>query len=90
MRPEQQPGFPLSVDVTWTGPGPISRIGGDSQIACQQYHSVSSGAQTINGSPLATISLGGFTGSFSTPGAVGTSDTRTQAAGVLAPGCGFH
>ncbi len=82
--------FPLSVDVTWSGPGPISSIGSDSQIACQQYNSVSSGAQMINGSPLATISLGGFTGSFSTPGAVGTSDTRTQAAGVLATGCGFH
>ena len=82
--------FPLSVDVTWSGPGPISTIGGDGQIACQQYHSVSSGSQMINGSPTATISLGAFTGTFSTEGALGTSVSRNQVAGVLAPGCGFH
>jgi len=82
--------FPLSVAVTWSGPGPISTIGSDGQIACQQYHSVSSGSQTINGSPTATISIGGFTGTFSTQGAVGSSVSRNQVAGILAAGCGFH
>ncbi len=78
---------PLNVDVTSSGPGPISTISGDSQIACQRYHSVTSSRQTINGSGTATIALDAFTSSFTTTAAIGTSDSRTTATGVLAPTC---
>jgi hypothetical protein len=82
--------LPLNVDVTWSGPGPISSINGNGQIACQQYHSVTGSRQTINGSATANIALDAFTSSFTTTGAIGTSDSRTTATGVLAPTCTLH
>ena len=84
---------PFDLNVSWAGPGPISSITGNSSIACAQYHSVSSSSQTINGSPTATITLtipgapATILGPFTTTGAVGSTDSRTQAAGVLASNC---
>jgi hypothetical protein len=88
--------LPLNVDVTWSGPGPISTIGDDLHIACQQYHSLTSSSQTINGSPAASITLtipgtpATTLGPFPAQGALGSSDSRTQAAGVIGSGCSLH
>jgi hypothetical protein len=86
----------LGLNVSWSGPGPISTLSGAGQIACDQYHDLSSSAQTINGSPAVSITLSDPTaetiiaGPLPAQGALGSLDGRTTAAGVLGPNCGFH
>jgi hypothetical protein len=95
-QPNNNVSAALGVNVSWSGPGPISTLSGAGQIACAQYHDVSSSAQTINGSPAVNVTLSDpvtgtiIAGPLPAQGALGSLVSRTTAAGVLGPNCGFH
>jgi len=80
----------VQLDVTWVGTGPIATTSGDGQFACGSYRMETSGMQVINNGGTSTISLTGFTGSFTGVGGLGSSDNRIHAQGVAAPSCTFR
>ena len=67
-----------------------TRGDGDGQFACGSYRMETSGMQVINNGGTSTISLTGFTGSFTGVGGLGSSDNRIHAQGVAAPSCTFR
>jgi len=84
-----QAGFPLptTVDVTWTGAGPIATTRDSNTFECLDYTSKSTGLQTINNGGTATATVSGIPGSFTTVGGMGSNDTRIDAKGVPQTSC---
>jgi hypothetical protein len=79
--------LPPTVDVTWTGAGPISETRDEGHSKCLDYTVQSSGLQTINNGGTATATLSGLPGSFTTVGGMGSNKTRIETRGVPQQSC---
>jgi hypothetical protein len=81
--------LPLTVDVTWTGIGPVGTSRGSSRFDCGGYTLESQGTSSRIDDVSATAVLTPlFTDAFTgTQGGVRTNDARDQAQGVLPDAC---
>lgn len=83
--------LPLTIDVTWTGAGPIAHTSDDSQVACDSYHMQTRSTQTLDNGGTSTISIPGVTsGPVASNGSAGSNTTRVHADGVAIPACTFR
>jgi hypothetical protein len=80
----------IAISGSWTGAGPVSTMGDESNYRCGKYRSDSVDRNLFNpGSANLTLTIGGTTTSFSSS-LIGltSNDLRVEADGVADPGCG--
>lgn len=86
--------LPLTIDMTWTGIGPLASVDNHGVDTCASLRTETSATQQNNNTSAVAILSGAMSGSFTShqsanesTGGMGSEDTISQVQGVASPGC---